>query len=121
MSVVTNVILYIDPLEDGDPDEGIMPKPIKAINEWLEDHGKGSFGFIPPAAHCVGGHKALEVDLFLGAFNHLPLDKFLEAVFSQNWEYPANVQVFVKEQEDDKFTVYDTHFRGEVQPKGTQP
>jgi hypothetical protein len=46
----------------------------------------------------------LETSIFLGAFNGIGLPLLLNIVQSAEWESPEEVQLFVKEQEDLKFT-----------------
>jgi hypothetical protein len=50
-----------------------------------------------------GGSKMLEANLYVGAFNHLDLCRFITHLRSIKWEMPEQVQLFVKEQEDERF------------------
>ena len=55
-----------------------------------------------------GGDKMLEVIVAIGSFNYLPLDQFLAHVQKVGgWRWPEAVQIFVKEQHDERgFSVY---------------
>lgn len=54
--------------------------------------------------NTCGGNKYLECDIYLAAYNYFKLDNFLGAVRSVAWEYPEDVQLFVKDQHDSHFT-----------------
>lgn len=54
-----------------------------------------------------GGTKFLETALYIGAFNHFPLEQFIEHLKKIKWDEPENVQLFVKEQFDFKFRLIE--------------
>jgi len=61
----------------------------------------------------VAGSKAMECGICLGAFNYFDLSEFLTAIRNTSWKYPCELQLFIKEQEDDWFRqVHD--FEGAV-------
>jgi protein associated with RNAse G/E len=99
MSVVTNLILHIGILEDEED-------RIKDVNEFWEDGiGLVSFDSSDLPRGWYGGTKMLEANLYVGAFNYLDLDEFITHLEKIRWEYPEEVQVIVKEQEDDLFRI----------------
>lgn len=49
----------------------------------------------------------MEADLYLGAFNYLGVPQFLQKVFTQPWKCPGEVQVFLKEQHENKWRLID--------------
>ncbi len=51
-----------------------------------------------------GGSKGMECEVYLGGFNYLQVDEMLNAVLSIEWEFRDQVQVFVRDQHDEKFT-----------------
>ena len=55
-----------------------------------------------------GGGKLLEVNLFIGAYNYLDLDALIDFMKNNiDWDSPASVQVIVKRQHDEKFSILD--------------
>jgi hypothetical protein len=100
MSEVTNVILlcsygedYLELVErDGGPDRSRRRyKGVEAINLWLNSQGRG----------------------LLGSFNYLDLEGLAEQIKAFAWDEPENVQLFVKEEEDDTFWEYDLGLEGD--------
>jgi hypothetical protein len=45
--------------------------------------------------------------VFGSAHNHLDLARFLQVVLIVPWKHPDTVQLFVREQDDDKLAVYE--------------
>jgi hypothetical protein len=96
MSTVTNVILVagVDEL-----------RAIAQVNEMIHrTHSHEDRPFTDANNHPVAGARVLETSIFLGAFNGIGLPLLLNIVQSAEWESPEEVQLFVKEQEDLKFT-----------------
>jgi len=96
VSVVTNVICVS---LDG-------PERYGKLNEWLRAMQNGQE--LADVSEYVGGHKAFEADLWAAAFNYLDVEDFIaewRRVFS-DCEFEPDAQLFLKRQEDDKFTVY---------------
>lgn len=107
MSYVTNVLLSFSITEDYDTDatgEDIY-HVMMTINAWLTDHGYGAFG--QNADHVAGGHKHLEMPLYVAGFNYFVLSDFLTMLRALPWREPDAVQVFVKEQDESKFTMVE--------------
>jgi hypothetical protein len=52
-----------------------------------------------------GKGKALECNLYVGAYNYFPLDNFVAHLKSIAWEEPEFIQLFVQEQEDMEFRI----------------
>lgn len=103
MSLVTNVILSFDTLED-------EAARLADVNEALARNSTVSRGsrFFPRSEcdHCdggVGGTKHLEHPTFIAAFNHLALAEFEAALRSIGWEHPEHVQLLVCGQEDELY------------------
>lgn len=97
MSDVTNIILQL-PLGD-DEDK------IDAINQFCRDAYNGQC-FSPDLNKWddVGGHKFLECNLFVAAFNLLDLQALIDFLATLPWESdPYEVQLMVCEQEDNAF------------------
>ena|ERR1043165_4583585 len=102
MSVVTNVVLTFSILED-DGHNDDWAEIISSINKYFDEQGRRGFIVVPREMDWYGGNKVLEAPLFVGAFNHLGLEDFIEHLKTIKWEYPEEVQLWVKEQEDDVF------------------
>jgi hypothetical protein len=100
MSVVTNVLLSLGVL-DGE----VTPNRIEEVNRYFGDSCKGLVSVHDSTLpHCwYGGSKALEADIFIGAFNLLDLQAFLGYLRSIPWKQRDCVQLFIKEQEDERF------------------
>lgn len=101
MSRVTNIIFAFSIIEEGGDDSGEFIL-FKEINKWLKKEGYGELKSIDD---CAGGSKRLEAPIFAAAFNFFLFDEFKEFVSSLNWNEPDAVQIFVKEQEDDEFSI----------------
>jgi hypothetical protein len=54
----------------------------------------------------AGGNKAMQCDLMLAAINYLDEEDLLERFNATAWLSPDCVQLMLKGEEDDTFTVY---------------
>lgn len=88
MSKVTNVIMTTVPDE---------------TNDWEK---LPLLGQLNPVDQYAGGKKSMEVDVFMGGYNHLDRAEILKEFRSVKWECLEDAQLIVKEQEDESFTVY---------------
>lgn len=95
MSVVSNVVFSFHISDDH-----IMEK----INSWLQENDYGVFSNVDIVS---GGRKHLETPLFAAAFNYFNLENFCNFVRSLKWKHPNCVQIFIQEQEDDKFRLIE--------------
>lgn len=110
MSRVTNIILSTGYEND-------LDKIIDQINAYLIEKGMHT-GLVSIDTDTLprgwyGGSKMLECELFIGAFNYLHLEEFLEHLKSYSWQYPECVQVIYKEQQDDRFSVWNLDSTGD--------
>ena len=94
MSIVLNVILTAHAVED----EGFTG--IAFINRELANRNRGLLAEVDQFA---GGRKNMEALVFMGAFNMVPIDDFLEWVRRAPWVSPENVRVFAKDEGDEAF------------------
>lgn len=91
MSHVTNIILKLPVLE---------VDKIKDVNKYLEENKKGIF-----TDRIIGdGHKVCEQPVWVGAFNYLDTQEFIEYIKDISFKYPNEVQIFVCDQHDETFT-----------------
>ena len=99
MSRVTNVILTIF---DGVGHDGLC-EGMKELNDWCADNLNRQT-FSRRIEEC-GGHKRLEMCIYLAAFNHIHAEDIYDKVKAIRWEYPESLVMMVCREEDDKFTV----------------
>ncbi|MFA5135358.1 MAG: hypothetical protein WC505_06270 [Patescibacteria group bacterium] len=103
MSNVTNLLLAFCCSEDED-------ERIREVNAFF-DPERDVRGLVavddpklPP--HWYGGSKMLEVNLYLGAFNYFRETDFMEYLCTKvQWYSPEQVQVMIRREEDDVFTI----------------
>ncbi len=93
MSRVTNIILTTSARDE--------PEAIQHLNNWVDDKHGPCCLFVD--AKDSAGDKHLECGIYLGAFNHMDLESFVFAVGSAPWEDPKQVQLFVREEDDEEF------------------
>ncbi len=102
MSWVTNLLLHISSRSTNEK--------IAQVNDFFDrDNKLGLVSLDAPGLPkgWYGGDKMLEANLYVGAFNYLNLDEFLEHIRGLAWEEGDQVQAFVKKQEQDVFHVID--------------
>ncbi len=104
MSLVTNIVFAFSIIEENDPGDEDKYLLVEKINQWLSERGYGEFG---DADQSNRGFKALEIPTYVGAFNFLMLDEFLEFIKALPWKEPENVQIFIKEQGDEKYRLLE--------------
>lgn len=110
--MVTNIILTFSILEE----EVLVPESRYAdkygyrhalvehpIKPWLLQHGQ--HGGLARVDHLAGGHKSMETNVYLGAFNYLPTRQFAVFVYELPWRNPGEVQLWVKEDDDTGFWI----------------
>lgn len=68
-----------------------------------ENVGIEHLGFNRVDEHA-GGNKFFEMTVWLGAFNHCDTNQMIEWIRAAGWEQPEDVQIFVNEQENTRFT-----------------
>jgi len=99
MSKVTNVILttHVRPVSPR-PDEEIA-----AVNEFLRTNNVG--GEFKEVTTYDGGYKHMECGVYLSAFNHADTGLIVSAVDQAPWWDREMIQLFVKESEEERFTI----------------
>lgn len=98
MSWVLNATVTWDILED-------TVQRLAEINAAPErEHGQA---FANNDAEWYGGPKRMEATFFGAAFNHVPPSDVVAAVANAHWDSPDSVQLFLKDQEDDRWTLYE--------------
>ncbi len=102
MSHVTSIMLSFSNAEN-DGDIEFHPAPLIAVQTWLV---RNRHLQLSQLNLYFGGEKAPEVNVWAGAFNYLDIEGFIQLVKDQAWIDPMNVQVFVCDQEDERWTLY---------------
>lgn len=122
MSVVTNLILTVFLLEDSD-DSPNLTQQVLAI-----DLGNGQhFAHVNGSPAAVGGHKALQMDIFIAAVNHLDKQALVDGLLAIDWdtEYGDTIantlQLNVCNEDEERFTTYDLGDLWEQYLKAAQP
>lgn len=87
---------------------------MEKLREWQYDSDVEAYVFSVTSIddpklpkHWYGGTKALERDLYIGAFNHFPLEKAIEYMRTLNWKNPNIVQLIVMDDDDERFRIID--------------
>lgn len=98
MSVVTDVILMVP------PDSG--PALIRDINARIEAVVASPCSGLNKVDRYAGGNKAVQADVYMGAFNYLSRQAVLDILAAVPWDVDdrADVRVAIKEEWDDAFT-----------------
>ena len=100
MSRVTNVILTSHVGPQNRPDE-----EISSVNRFLQTNEGGGVGEFKDVTSYAGGYKHMECRVYLAAFNHADTDVILKAVQQAPWRDREMVQVFMKEEEEELFSL----------------
>lgn len=100
MSHVDNCILSFDICED--------ETMIAEVNSFFSK--ENCKAFISAEDDCLphgwyGGSKYLETPLFIAAFNYFSESEFIIYLKTLKWKYPENVQLIIKRQDDDIFSI----------------
>ena len=102
MSVITNIVLAIG-LEDE------LHGRLAEVNVFFAEYSRGLVSLDNPAlpTDWTGGNKRMCAGVSVGAFNGMDLAGFLAHLRSIRWDAPRKVQVFVMEEEDERFRLID--------------
>lgn len=96
MSHVTDIILI---------DSGLnYSKYFKEIERWLEEHHH--WCSLRQLNEKAGGNKVMQCDVFMGAFNHMDIEAFIEYFNSVEWNDREGIQLLIKDEHDDEFTMW---------------
>lgn len=104
MSSVTSVILSFNPLLKSD-----LKIISNKLKEYTDSQECGEFTYIDN--QNLGGNRVFTSHLYMGAFNYLISEEFVEFIRSFNLisiEYYSfnNMQVFIKAEHDDMWSLY---------------
>lgn len=107
MSWITNIMLSLPIGED-------VERRICEVNEFFGSGLNGSlkddeqFPSLVPINSCweLKG-KSFEANVFVGAYNYFPIDEFLVHLGKVAWDDPLSVQVFIMDEEDVSFRIFN--------------
>ena len=91
MSHVADTVVFTFLHEDG---------PMQEVQKWLTEENQ--YGPLVEVSDHAGGHKALQCQLWVGAFNYLDIDEFVRVVFAQPWKYPEHVCIAICDEHEDQ-------------------
>jgi hypothetical protein len=104
VSVVTDVILL--------GNLGSLTDKIDGINEWIAEHydNQTFSNAVGNVDGVVGGHKALQADCYIAAFNYFAeAGPFIDFLRTLPWDEFDNVQVVLKCEHQDTFSLVTVH------------
>lgn len=109
VSQVADVILTCSLSEElgGHSPDGRQAPSFSKLSDWLTEQGKSApgFGLVRVDARG-GGFKAMQCVVSIGAFNYLDIPAFLAFAWSLDWHSRDLVQIMIKDEEEETFTVY---------------
>lgn len=97
MSQVTDVLITIG--------AGSSRLGVDHLNAWINDNEnpRGQQFDRRVIYRSCAGDKYMQSTVLAGAFNYLPLDEFVKVIESAPWECPEYVQLFIKEEHEERF------------------
>jgi len=107
MSWVTEVLLITNILEEDEleiDDAGLENPVITNVHDWLKLNNYGKLDKLNE--YIRSGGKIMGSHVYGGAFNFILVDEFIEFVTSQSWLFPASVQLLIKDEMEEKFTLH---------------
>lgn len=108
MSRITDIILLTGMDDGGGEDEHPNVDRLNAAlhHEQGYDDASKDWPLVQVNPHA-GGTKVFCRDVFMAAINHLHTEEFLAAWRAIPWEDPYMVQLLIREEGEEKFTVYE--------------
>ena len=105
MSWVWNVMLSFSDEEywlEGREDAVEVPPALAEINRWLQLNGGGLTDLTVDS-----GGVGINANLFGGGFKNLDIQMLIRAVAEQEWRDRESVQLFIKDEDQSKWTIVD--------------
>jgi hypothetical protein len=76
------------------------------INAWLIADEVKQYGLLTDLTACATGNDVgMSANLYGGGFKRFDIEQFVEVIKKQEWHDPSNVQLLIKGEEDEKFTL----------------
>lgn len=98
MSVVTDIIVLTSLLSDDDE------RYINSIFTALKTQYGGSL--VTECPEPAGVTDGLQVNTWMGVFNMFDIKQFLQLMSITPWRNAQDIQILIKEKNDDTFTIY---------------
>ena len=111
MSFIINLLLNLSPEEfwcDESDTLGEVSPALDNINSWI---GDGQLLDLSGPTYQEGAGAGMHAWLYGGGFKHFDLDGFIKQVEQQTWKAPQDLQLFIKVEEEDRFTQVDLDLR----------
>ena len=105
MSYIWNVILTFSDEEfwhDGEEDARTTCDALDAINNWIP--GGKLVDLTKPTFANKAGY-GMSANLYGGGFNYFDINAFISVVQDQEWNDPINVQLLLKSESDEQFSL----------------
>jgi len=105
MSWVWNVMLSFSDEErcgDSDDEPTDSCEPLDRINSWIED---GKLVDLTKPTYAKNAGYGLDANLYGGGFNHFDIEDFINVVESQPWKERQHLQLWIKGEEPESFTL----------------
>ncbi len=105
MSIVADVVLLCDLLEAFTEDFEMLEDPpaVASLNAWLEEH---EWAPLVPLGQAMSTEAAFQACAYGGAIVRLDVPAFLQAVAAQSWARRDAVLLALKNEGEERFTVY---------------
>jgi hypothetical protein len=103
MSWIWNVVLSFSNDELGEDEDGQTQdtcESLEKINQWIPD---GKLVSLVSPTYKKGAGYGMEANLYGGGYKHFDIDGFIKVVEAQKWSNRANVQLWIKGEEDESF------------------
>jgi hypothetical protein len=117
VSIVADVVLLCD-LSEAFPDNMKRlehPPAVASLNEWLEEH---EWAPLVSLSMAMSTEAAFQACAYGGALVRLDITAFLEAVAAQSWAKRDAVLLALKDEDEERFTVYRLGSDGAIAPIG---
>jgi len=109
MSYVWTIMLSFGNEEywtEGEEEPQEQCQALENINAWLTADEARKYGPLIDLTTCATGNNVgMSANLYGGGFKRMNIEKLVEVIKNQKWHDPASVQLFIKGEEEEKFTL----------------
>lgn len=97
-----NDIILVTAIEEGASKENEHPN-VDLVNSYLQ---KEHHCALVRVDQFAGGGKKIQSHVFMAAINHLNISEFVSHFYAVPWAYPESVQLMLKDEHEERFTIY---------------
>ncbi len=91
---------------EGEEEPQEQCQALENINAWLKADEVRKYGPLADLTiHATGNDVGMSANLYGGGFKRMNIEKLVEVIKNQEWLDPASVQLFIKGEEEEKFTL----------------